>query len=57
MGHVRRDVLRFYTARNLDHHRDAIALLDELRRVKTEGSLKTVKPVPQFPIANGSLLI
>jgi integrase len=57
MGHARRDVLRFYTARNLDHHRDAIARLDELRRVKTEGSLKTVEPVPQFPIAKGSLMI
>ena len=57
MGHARRDVLRFYTARNLDHHRDAIARLDELRRIKATESLKILEPVPQFPIAKGSFLI
>jgi integrase len=36
LGHSRRDVLRFYTARVPEYLRDAINLLDQLRRVKTE---------------------
>jgi integrase len=36
LGHSRRDVLRFYTARVPEYLRDAIALLDKLRTQKTE---------------------
>ena len=36
LGHSRRDVLRFYTARVPEYLRDAITLLDQLRSVKTE---------------------
>lgn len=36
LGHSRRDVLRFYTARVPEYLRDAINLLDQLRSVKTE---------------------
>jgi integrase len=35
MGHSRRDVLRFYTARVLEYLRDAIMRLDQLRTTKT----------------------
>jgi integrase len=38
LGHSRRDVLRFYTARVPEYLRDAIYLLDEFRRVKAEAS-------------------
>jgi integrase len=38
LGHSRRDVLRFYTARVLEYHRDAISRLDQLRAMKTEVS-------------------
>jgi hypothetical protein len=34
LGHSRRDVLRFYTARVPEYLRDAIDLLDQLRSVK-----------------------
>ena len=36
LGHSRRDVLRFYTARVPEYLRDAIARLEELRRAKTQ---------------------
>lgn len=36
LGHSRRDVLRFYTARVSEYLRDAIHLLDKLRSAKTE---------------------
>jgi integrase len=36
LGHSRRDVLRFYTARVPENLRDAINLLDKLRSAKTE---------------------
>ncbi len=36
LGHSRRDVLRFYTARVPEYLSDAIALLDKLRSKKTE---------------------
>jgi integrase len=36
LGHSRRDVLRFYTARVPEYLRDAINLLDKLRSAKTE---------------------
>jgi integrase len=36
LGHSRRDVLRFYTARVPEYLRDAINLLDKLRDAKTE---------------------
>jgi integrase len=38
LGHSRRDVLRFYTARVLEYLRDAISRLDHLRRAKTESA-------------------
>jgi integrase len=38
LGHSRRDVLRFYTARVPEYLRDAINLLDQLRSAKTERS-------------------
>jgi len=40
LGHSRKGVLRFYTARVPEYLRDAIDLLDELRRVKAEASGK-----------------
>src|SRR2546430_819694 len=36
LGHSRRDVLRFYTARVPEYLQDAINLLDKLRSLKTE---------------------
>lgn len=36
LGHSRRDVLRFYTARVLEYHRDAMSRLVQLRATKTE---------------------
>jgi len=36
LGHSRRDVLRFYTARVLEYHRDAMSRLYQLRTAKTE---------------------
>ena len=36
LGHSRRDVLRFYTARVSEYLRDAINLLDKLRSAKTD---------------------
>jgi integrase len=36
LGHSRRDVLRFYTARVPEYLRDAISILDKFRRAKTE---------------------
>jgi len=36
LGHSRRDVLRFYTARVAEYLRDAINLLDKLRTAKTD---------------------
>jgi integrase len=36
LGHSRRDVLRFYTARVLEYLRDAMMHLDQLRTTKTE---------------------
>lgn len=36
LGHARRDVLRFYTARVPEYLRDAIHLLEKLRSAKTE---------------------
>src|SRR5205807_7215916 len=36
LGHSRRDVLRYYTARVSEYLRDAIELLDKLRSAKTE---------------------
>jgi len=36
LGHSRRDVLRFYTARVLEYLRDAMMRLDQLRTAKTE---------------------
>jgi integrase len=36
LGHSRRDVLRFYTARVPEYLRDAVNLLDQFRNVKTE---------------------
>jgi len=38
LGHSRRDVLRFYTARVSEYLRDAINLLDKLRSAKTDPS-------------------
>lgn len=39
LGHSRRDVLRFYTARVLEYLRDAIVRLDQLRIAKTASSI------------------
>jgi integrase len=36
LGHSRRDVLRFYTARVPEYLRDTISILDKYRRAKTE---------------------
>jgi hypothetical protein len=54
LGHARRDVLRFYTARVPEYLRDAINLLEKLRAAKTRpSSLPTIggigEPVEKDP--------
>jgi integrase len=47
LGHSRRDVLRFYTARVPEYLRDAINLLDKLRSAKTESLGATIEVVEE----------
>jgi integrase len=57
LGHSRRDVLRFYTARVPEYLRDAINLLDQFRCTKTI-ALKTVDVAPiEQRVVKGSTLI
>ena len=41
LGHSRRDVLRFYTARVMEYLRDAMVRLDQLRTAKTAPSMQS----------------
>jgi integrase len=57
LGHARRDVLRFYTARVPEYLRDAINLLEKLRSAKTgPSSVPTIggigEPVEKGPTLN-----
>ena len=47
LGHSRRDVLRFYTARVPEYLRDAIIRLDHLRNAKTEREKAKIITVEQ----------
>ena len=51
LGHSRRDVLRFYTARVPEYLRDAITLLDKLRSAKTDlvrgSKIEEIEPFPR----------
>jgi hypothetical protein len=57
LGHSRRDVLRFYTARVPEYLRDAITLLDQLRSVKTELSRVSKIEAIEEPRHKGPTLI
>jgi integrase len=57
LGHSRRDVLRFYTARVPEYLRDAINLLDKLRSAKTELARGSNTEVIEGRPENGSTLI
>ena len=57
LGHSRRDVLRFYTARVPEYLRDAINLLEKLRSAKTgQSSVPTIEAI-RDPIEKGPTLI
>ena len=51
LGHSRRDVLRFYTARVPEYLRDAVNLLEKMRSAKTESSagsnIDLIEPRPE----------
>jgi integrase len=57
LGHSRRDVLRYYTARVSEYLRDAIDLLDKLRSAKTELSAGSRIDVIQERTKQGPTLI
>jgi integrase len=57
LGHSRRDVLRFYTARVPEYLRDAINLLDQLRSVKTEVSRVSKIEAMEGPRDKGPTLV
>lgn len=56
LGHARRDVLRFYTARVPEYLRDAIARLEQLRGAKTQVTSPTLHDRVS-PIRKGSTLV
>jgi len=59
LGHARprRDVLRFHTARVPEHLRDAVNLLEKLRRAKTgRSSVPAIEAIAQ-PVEKGPTLI
>src|ERR1022692_1075863 len=57
LGHSRRDVLRFYTARVPEYLRDAIDLLEKLRSAKTgQSNVPEIEAVGE-PFEKGSTLI
>jgi integrase len=49
LGHSRRDVLRFYTARVLEYLRDAMMRLDQLRTTKTEPVASRISALDEPP--------
>ena len=49
LGHSRRDVLRFYTARVLEYLRDAMVRLDELRTAKTVPIASRIDEIDETP--------
>lgn len=57
LGHARRDVLRFYTARVPEYLRDAVDLLEEMRSVKTEHSAGSKINANEEPTKTGPILI
>jgi integrase len=57
LGHSRRDVLRFYTARVPEYLRDAINLLDQLRSVKTGLSRVSEIEAMEWPRDKGPTLV
>jgi hypothetical protein len=57
LGHSRRDVLRFYTARVPEYLRDAINLLDQLRSVKSQLSRSSKLEAIEGPQEKGSTLV
>jgi integrase len=57
LGHARRDVLRFYTARVPEYLRDAVNLLEKLRRAKTgRSSVRAIEGIGE-PVEKGPTLI
>jgi integrase len=57
LGHSRRDVLRFYTARVPEYLRDAINLLDKLRSAKTElAKISKIELIEDNPAKAGTLI-
>ena len=57
LGHSRRDVLRFYTARVPEYLRDAISLLDKFRSAKTELPRKSEIGAAEDRTSEGPTLI
>jgi integrase len=57
LGHSRRDVLRFYTARVPEYLRDAINLLDQLRSVKSQLSGVSKLEAVEGPQEKGPTLV
>jgi integrase len=57
LGHSRRDVLRFYTARVPEYLRDAIARLVELRSAKTQVAASPTLHGLTAPTGKGSILV
>jgi integrase len=57
LGHSRRGVLRFYTARVLEYLRDAIACLERLRTAKTRSSVPSrIENIDETP-GKSSILV
>lgn len=57
LGHSRRDVLRFYTARVLEYLRDAMVRLDQLRTTKTALSVASrIDSIEESP-GKGSIVV
>jgi integrase len=57
LGHSRRDVLRFYTARVLEYLRDAMVRLDQLRTTKTALSVASrIDGIDESP-GKGSIVV
>ena len=57
LGHSRRDVLRFYTARVPEYLRDAITRLERFRSEKTQGLSTSLPTSPSMQSAQTSKLV
>lgn len=57
LGHSRRDVLRFYTARVLEYLRDAIMRLEQLRAAKAEPAHVQKISATAEPLGKSSTLV